>query len=71
MAACIKVGRTEEAQEYLDRMLAIVDRDKTVYEVHDKDGNPLATRLYHSEEPLSWNAALILYANSCVQKGRI
>lgn len=60
--ACLETGRVEEAKEYVDRMLEIVDRDRTVFEVHDKTGKPLSTRLYHSEEPLSWNAALILYA---------
>jgi glycogen debranching enzyme len=60
--ACLRAGRKKEAREYVERMLAIVDRDRTVFEVHDKEGRPLATKLYHSEEPLSWNAAMILYA---------
>ncbi len=63
-----RVGRRERAQELLDQMLATVERDRTVYEVHAPDGKPLATRLYHSEEPLSWNAAMILYANSVVER---
>lgn len=60
--ACLETGRVEEAREYVDRMLEIVGRDRTVFEVHDQTGVPLSTRLYHSEEPLSWNAAMILYA---------
>lgn len=60
--ACLEAGLLEEAQELVNRMLAIVERDQTVYEVHAASGEPLATRLYHSEEPLSWNAAMILYA---------
>ena len=60
--ACLETGRKAEAKEYVDRMLEIVKRDRTVFEVHDQTGAPLSTRLYHSEEPLSWNAALILYA---------
>lgn len=59
-----RVGRRERAREIMDRMLETVARDGTVYEVHAPHGAPLATRLYHSEDPLSWNAALILYAHS-------
>ncbi len=57
-------GRTQEAREIMQRMLQTVERDRTVYEVHAPTGEPLAKVLYHSEEPLSWNAALILYAKS-------
>lgn len=60
--ACLEAGLLEEASTLVDRMLKIVERDGTVYEVHAPSGEPLATRLYHSEEPLSWNAAMILYA---------
>ena len=67
--ACVERGRIEEAKEIVDRMLSIVQRDRTVFEVHDQTGAPLATRLYHSEEPLSWNAALILYAYDRVYGG--
>lgn len=63
-----RLGRTEKAREIVDRMLAQVERDGTVYEVHAPTGEPLATRLYQSEEPLSWNAAMILYAESVTQK---
>jgi len=66
--ACLRAGREEEAQGIVDRMLATVERDRTVFEVHTKEGEPLATRLYHSEEPLSWNAAMILYAYNLVEK---
>lgn len=68
--ACLVQGLVEEAQEYVDRMLATVDRDRTVYEVHRADGVPLATRLYHSEEPLSWNAAMLLYAYDSLEEAR-
>ncbi len=63
-----KVGRHQKAQEIVDQMLATVARDGTVYEVHAPTGEPLSTRLYHSEEPLSWNAAMILYANSVTKE---
>jgi glycogen debranching enzyme len=63
-----RVGRRERAREIQERMLATVARDGTVYEVHGPDGNPLATKLYHSEDPLSWNAAMILYAESVTRE---
>lgn len=66
--ACLRAGLTDEAKELVDRMLSIVERDGTVYEVHAADGDPLATRLYHSEEPLSWNAAMILYATDSLKE---
>ena len=59
-----RVGRQAEAGRIVDRMLEVVARDRTVYEVHDPSGEPLARFLYHSEEPLSWNAAMLLYAVS-------
>lgn len=68
--ACLEAGLKEEAEELVERMLSVVKRDRTVYEVHAPDGEPLATRLYHSEEPLSWNAAMILYAYDSVREAR-
>lgn len=67
--ACQRAGRELEARQITERMLAIVERDCTVYEVHDRDGRPLARFFYHSEEPLSWNAAMLLYACSEVGLG--
>jgi glycogen debranching enzyme len=64
-----RVGRRERAREIMDGILNTVARDGTVYEVHAPDGRPLATALYHSEDPLSWNAAMILYADSVVREG--
>ncbi len=67
--ACQRAGRIEKAREIMQKMLDTVDRDRTVFEVHAPDGKPLAKKLYHSEEPLSWNAAMILYAHSEVENG--
>lgn len=67
--ACQRAGRIERAREIVNKMLDTVDRDRTVFEVHAPDGKPLARLLYHSEEPLSWNAAMILYAHSVVNRG--
>lgn len=67
--ACQRAGRGERARKVVDRMLETVNRDRTVFEVHAPNGLPLARKLYHSEEPLSWNAAMILYAEAVVQGG--
>ncbi|MFN8613756.1 MAG: hypothetical protein U0931_39845 [Vulcanimicrobiota bacterium] len=67
--ACQRVGYTQEASELVRRMLTTVERDGTVYEVHDRNGQPLARLFYHSEEPLAWNAAMILYACAEVAHG--
>lgn len=67
--ACQRAGRLEKAREIVQKMLDTVGRDRTVYEVHAPDGQPLAKLLYHSEEPLSWNAAMLLYAYSVTQHG--
>lgn len=69
VVACQTAERHDEAKEILARMMSTIDRDRTVFEVHDELGAPLATRLYHSEEPLSWNAAMVLYAESVVRHG--
>jgi GH15 family glucan-1,4-alpha-glucosidase len=58
----IYMGRAAEAQEMLERILGIVERDKIVYEVYGVDGNFLNTRWYTAEAPLTWSAGMIVYA---------
>jgi GH15 family glucan-1,4-alpha-glucosidase len=55
-------GRTADADEILERILRIVERDKIVYEVYGVDGNHLNTRWYTAEAPLTWSAGMIVYA---------
>lgn len=65
--ALARSGRGEEAEETVERMLNIVDRDRTVYEVFDEQGSPLRTNLYQSEGPFSWSAGLMLHAYHEIQ----
>ncbi|MFH2039492.1 MAG: hypothetical protein ABIJ65_08670 [Chloroflexota bacterium] len=57
-----KMGRLAEADEILERIMKVVERDKIVYEVYDEDGNFLSTPLYTAEAPLTWSAGMIVYA---------
>ena len=62
VAALVKSGRYQEARVLLERISAVVVRDGVVHEVYGKDGRFLSTLLYTSEAPLSWNAAVFVYA---------
>ena len=55
-------GKIVDAEEILERILLIVNRDKIVYEVYGVDGNYLNTRWYTAEAPLTWSAGMIIYA---------
>ena len=65
--ALARTQRLNEARETVQRMLDVVDRDRTVYEVFNEKGTPLQTRLYQSEGPFSWSAGLMLHAHREVQ----
>jgi len=60
--ALAKMGRVAEADEILERIMNVVERDKIVYEVYGVDGNFLSTALYTAEAPLTWSAGMIVYA---------
>lgn len=68
--ALARAGYLQEAEELLHRIYRVVLRDRVVYEVHDRDGTPLATRWYNSEAPLAWNAAMIIHAAGVVRRRR-
>ena len=57
-----KMGRLVEADEILERIMKVVERDKIVYEVYGVDGKFLSTPLYTAEAPLTWSAGMIVYA---------
>lgn len=64
--ALSRAGRHAEADAMLHRMSEIIVRDGVVHEVYDRDGRPLRTMLYHSEAPLTWSAAMYIYAHQTV-----
>jgi hypothetical protein len=56
------MGRREEAQSILERIGTVITRDQQVHEVYGLDGKPLSSFWYQSEAPLTWNAAMVIYA---------
>ena len=57
-----RAGRSAEARQILQKLANLLVRDGQVYEVYGLDGQPLSSFWYTSEAPLTWNAALIVYA---------
>ena len=60
--ALTRTGRLEKAQELVERILAVIVRDRQVHEVHASNGKPLSSIWYTPEAPLTWNAGMVLYA---------
>lgn len=63
VAASLAAGQRERAARLMRRLERVIEHDGVVYEVHDPVGKPLATMLYRSEAPLSWNAGMVCYAH--------
>jgi glycogen debranching enzyme len=68
MIALTKHGDMEQAQEVMERIINVIVQDRQVNEVHGPDGGPLSSYWYKSEAPLTWNAAMILYAFQVYEK---
>ncbi len=62
--ALVRSGRLDEAGRLLDRMRRVIVRDGVVHEVYGENGHYLKTRWYESEAPLTWSAALFVYASA-------
>ena len=60
--ALARCGRREEAQTLLDRMATTIVQDGQVHEVYAPDGRYASTFWYTSEAPLTWSAAMFVYA---------
>jgi glycogen debranching enzyme len=69
--ALARTGRLAEAKELLERLSAVVVRDRVVHEVYDTHGRYLSTFWYTSEAPLTWSAALIIHAESVFQRAQV
>lgn len=67
IAEC-RMGHNIEARNLLDRISETIIRDQQVHEVYGLDGQPLSTFWYTSEAPLTWNAAMIVYAFSVIEE---
>jgi len=62
MIALCRMGRGDEAQQLLQRVGNVITRDQQIHEVYGLDGKPLSSFWYQSEAPLTWNAAMLVYA---------
>ena len=60
--ALCQLGRAPEALKLLHRAARVITRDQQINEVYGLDGQPLSTIWYTSEAPLTWNAAMLVYA---------
>ena len=60
--ALVKVGKLEDAEKLVTRILKVIVQDRQVNEVHAPDGKPLSSMWYTAEAPLTWNAGMIIYA---------
>lgn len=57
-----RCGELEKAKELLSRMSAVIVRDKQIHEVYGRNGEPMGSRWYKPEAPLTWNAGMFIYA---------
>jgi GH15 family glucan-1,4-alpha-glucosidase len=57
-----RCGNLEKAKELLSHISAVIVRDKQVHEVYGKNGEPMGSRWYKPEAPLTWNAGMFIYA---------
>lgn len=62
LIALCRVGRGDEAQGLLEQISKLITRDQQIHEVYGLDGKPLSSFWYQSESPLTWNAAMVIYA---------
>jgi glycogen debranching enzyme len=69
--ALSRTGRLAEGQQLLERMSAVVVRDRVVHEVYDTHGRYLSTFWYTSEAPLTWSAALLIHAEAVFQRAQV
>lgn len=60
--ALTHMERMQEASELLNRIAAVIVRDKTVHEVYETNGRHFSNIVYTSESPLTWSAGMIIYA---------
>lgn len=63
-----RCGDLAKAKELLSRISAVIVRDKQVHEVYGRNGEPMASRWYKPEAPLTWNAGMFIYACKCFEE---
>ena len=55
-------GKHDEAVELMHTISKKIERDNTVYEVYDRDGNAVDRTFYKSERGFAWSAGLYTWA---------
>ncbi len=60
--ALTQINRLAEASQLLDRLAEFINRDNTVHEVYERNGEYFSNLFYTSEAPLTWSAGMIIYA---------
>jgi glycogen debranching enzyme len=60
--ALTRLNRLQEAGDLLKKIAHVIVRDKAVYEVYTPEGRYFSNFWYTSEAPLTWSAAMVLYA---------
>lgn len=60
--ALAHVGKKKEGKLVLDAVSAIIIQANDVYEVFEKNGNPVRRFIYRSEGPFAWTAGIYLWA---------
>ena len=61
--ALTRMGRLEEAEALLYRLMQVVVRDGAVHEIYALNGHYVSTFWYTSEAPLTWSAGMVAYAH--------
>ncbi|MGE5462331.1 MAG: hypothetical protein ACM3PS_03195, partial [Syntrophothermus sp.] len=61
-------GDLPRAKDLLSHISAVIVRDKQVHEVYGKNGEPMSSRWYKPEAPLTWNAGMFIYACKCFEE---
>jgi glycogen debranching enzyme len=57
-----KLGHKKEAKDFFSLIENQIVKHNEVYEVYERDGNPVKRTLYTSEGPFAWSAGLFLFA---------
>lgn len=62
-------GDTAEARRILAKIGEKIEKDNGVFEVYEKNGQPLQRFFYQAEEPFAWSAGLFLWATNGIRGG--
>ncbi|MDP2750807.1 MAG: GH116 family glycosyl hydrolase [Nanoarchaeota archaeon] len=57
-----KAGMKEEAGKIIKQIAEIINKNNMVYEVYEKNGQPVKRTIYKSETHFAWSSGLFVYA---------